>query len=59
MWIPVPSPEAVKRFRKLYKKRFDIDLPDVEAQRLAQKTLMLVFILERYGLLPDRSEDHE
>lgn len=53
---PLPSPQGIERFRALYKEKFGIDLEGDELYRAAQQTLALVYVLERYDLLPKDSE---
>ena len=39
--MPVPSPDGVKRFQKLLKEKFGIELSGVEALELATRVLQI------------------
>lgn len=45
MWLPVPTPESVEKFRTLAKEEFGLELDEREAFSRARKLLQIYYLL--------------
>lgn len=44
VFLPSPTPEGIKRFQSLYRRKFGVDLDSQEALELATRTLHFIFL---------------
>ena len=54
--LPVPTPEEVADFRRIYARSFGVELTEAEAWEAATRTLRL-FCLAAYGLPEPAGEE--